>query len=45
MAYRKLGRTNKQRRSMLSTLTKQLILNESIKTTETIKVNMQWMLI
>lgn len=35
MAYRKLGRNNKQRRSMLSTLTKQLILNESISTTET----------
>lgn len=35
MAYRKLGRTNKQRRSMLSTLTKQLILNEKIITTET----------
>ena len=35
MAYRKLGRDNKHRRSMLATLTKQLILNESIKTTET----------
>ena len=35
MAYRKLGRNNKHRRSMLSTLTKQLILNESITTTET----------
>ena len=35
MAYRKLGRDNKHRRSMLATLTKQLILNESINTTET----------
>ena len=35
MAYRKLGRDNKHRRSMLSTLTKQLIQNESITTTET----------
>lgn len=35
MAYRKLGRTNKHRRSMLATLTKQVILNESITTTET----------
>ena len=35
MAYRKLGRDNKHRRSMLATLTKQLILNESITTTET----------
>ena len=35
MAYRKLGRDNKHRRSMLSSLTKQLILNESIQTTET----------
>ncbi len=35
MAYRKLGRDNKHRRSMLASLTKQLILNESIKTTET----------
>lgn len=34
MAYRKLGRTNKHRRSMLANLTKDLILNESIKTTE-----------
>ena len=34
MAYRKLGRDNKHRRSMLSTLTKQVIVNESI-TTET----------
>ena len=35
MAYRKLGRNNKHRRSMLASLTKQLILNEHIKTTET----------
>lgn len=35
MAYRKLGRNNKQRRSMLATLTKQLIENEKIVTTET----------
>ncbi len=35
MAYRKLGRTNKHRRSMLATLTKQVIENESIKTTDT----------
>ena len=35
MAYRKLGRDNKHRRSMLSTLTKHVIVNESITTTET----------
>jgi large subunit ribosomal protein L17 len=35
MAYRKLGRNNKHRRSMLATLTKQLIQNERIVTTET----------
>jgi large subunit ribosomal protein L17 len=35
MAYRKLGRDNKHRRSMLATLTKQVILNESVKTTDT----------
>ena len=35
MAYRKLGRENKHRRSMLATLTKQVIVNESINTTET----------
>ena len=35
MAYRKLGRDNKHRRSMLATLTKQLILNERIVNTET----------
>ncbi len=34
MAYRKLGRDNKHRRSMLATLTKQLIENEKIVTTE-----------
>ena len=35
MAYRKLGRTNKHRRSMLATMTKQVVTNESITTTET----------
>ena len=35
MAYRKLGVDNKHRRSMLATLTKQVIMNESITTTET----------
>ena len=35
MAYRKLGRDNKHRRSMLATLTKQVVNNESITTTET----------
>lgn len=35
MAYRKLGVSNKHRRSMLATLTKQVILNEGIETTET----------
>ena len=35
MSYRKLGRDNKHRRSMLATLTKQLIINEKIETTET----------
>ena len=35
MAYRKLGRDNKHRRSMLATLTKELINNETIKTTDT----------
>ena len=35
MAYRKLGRDNKHRRSMLATLTKAVIINESIITTET----------
>ena len=35
MAYRKLGRTNKHRRSMLANLTRELIKNERIETTET----------
>ena len=35
MAYRKLGRDNKHRRSMLATMTKQVVVNESITTTET----------
>ena len=35
MAYRKLGRTNKHRRSMLANLTKDVIMNEKITTTET----------
>ena len=35
MAYRQLGRTNKHRRSMLANLTKDLIMNERIETTET----------
>ena len=35
MAYRKLGRDNKHRRSMLATMTKQLIESEKIVTTET----------
>lgn len=35
MAYRKLGRTNKHRKSMLANLTKSLIKNERIETTET----------
>ena len=35
MAYRKLGRDNKHRRSMLANLTISLIMNESIETTET----------
>lgn len=34
MAYRKLGVDNKHRRSMLANLTKDLIMNESINTTE-----------
>ena len=34
MAYRKLGRTNKHRRSMLANLTKDVIMNERIVTTE-----------
>ena len=35
MAYRKLGRDNKHRRSMLATQTKQVVMNEKITTTET----------
>ena len=35
MAYRKLGRDNKHRRAMLANLTKDVIMNESIETTET----------
>ncbi len=35
MAYRKLGRTNKHRRSMLANLTREVIMNERIETTET----------
>ncbi len=35
MAYRKLGRTNKHRKSMLSNLTRDVIMNEKIETTET----------
>ena len=35
MAYRKLGRTNKHRKSMLANLTKNVIMNEKIETTET----------
>ncbi len=35
MAYRKLGRTNKHRKSMLANLTKEVIMNGKIETTET----------
>lgn len=35
MAYRKLGRDNKHRRSMLANLTKEVIMKERIITTET----------
>ena len=35
MAYRKLGRDNKHRRSMLATLSKEVIMNETITTTDT----------
>ena len=35
MAYRKLGRTNKHRKSMLSNLTKDVIMKERIETTDT----------
>lgn len=34
MAYRKLGRKNKHRRSMLANLTRNVIKNERIETTE-----------
>lgn len=34
MAYRKLGRDNKHRRSMLANLTKDVIMNEKVTTTE-----------
>ena len=35
MAYRKLGRTNKHRKSMLSNLTRDIIMKERIETTDT----------
>ena len=35
MAYRKLGRTNKHRKSMLANLSRDVINNERIETTET----------
>ena len=35
MAYRKLGRTNKHRRSMLANLTKDVIMKGRVVTTET----------
>lgn len=35
MAYRKLGRVSKHRKSMLANLTVDLIMNERIETTET----------
>lgn len=35
MSYRKLGRDNKHRRSMFATLSKAVIMNESIITTDT----------
>ncbi len=35
MAYRKLGRDNQHRRSMLANLTKDVIMNEKIITTQT----------
>ena len=35
MAYRKLGRDNKHRRAMLANLTRDVINNEKVKTTET----------
>ncbi len=35
MAYRKLGRDNKHRRSMLANLTREVIMNEQVTTTLT----------
>ena len=35
MSYRKLGRDNKHRKSMLANLTKDVIMNERIQTTDT----------
>ena len=35
MEYRKLGRTNKQRKRMLSNLTRDVIMKERIETTDT----------
>ena len=35
MAYRILGRDNKHRRSMLANLTRDVIMNERIQTTDT----------
>ncbi len=35
MAYRKLGRDNKHRRSMLATMTKKVVMDEEITTTDT----------
>ena len=35
MSYRKLGRDNKHRRSMLANLVKDVIMNERIQTTDT----------
>ena len=35
MAYRKLGRVNKHRKSMLSNLTRDVIMKERIETTDT----------
>ena len=35
MAYRKLGRDNKHRKSMLSNLTRECLMKERIETTDT----------
>ena len=35
MSYRKLGRDNKHRKSMLANLTKEVIMKERIQTTDT----------